>query len=197
MEDLIITDTTTPRADKALENNIIKNVIKESTDETASGLLYEDAIFTATSTSLFSNLDVIPVYADVEDIVEWLRPNEMSNNPDYFKATSGCGTIREGALDDAWWLGAIAAIAVHPHGLLENLFVSEVHDFKTYGVYTCRFYKDAEWVEVVTDTRLPCTKSVADTRSTHVVGRLFYKIFYPLKNLKRIKLDVRRLNGCQ
>jgi hypothetical protein len=46
-------------------------------------------------------------------------------------------------------------VATHPNQLIENLFGSELEDFKKYGVYTCRFYKDGKWIEAVTDTRVP------------------------------------------
>lgn len=36
------------------------------------------------------------------------------------------------------------------------LFCSRPEDFRKYGVYTCRFYKEGEWRTVMTDTRLPC-----------------------------------------
>ena len=52
-------------------------------------------------------------------------------------------------------LGALAAMSGHPEYLVENLFGSEPCDFRRWGVYTCRFYRDGEWREVVTDTRLP------------------------------------------
>lgn len=88
--------------------------------------------------------------------VFWYRPTEYTDDPDYFKSTSGCGILREGSLSDAWLLGVFAAIALHPDNLIENLFVSDsVHAFKDYGVYSCRFYKDGEWVTVTTDTRMP------------------------------------------
>lgn len=88
--------------------------------------------------------------------VFWYRPTEYTDDPDYFKSTSGCGILREGALSDAWLLGVFAAIALHPDNLIENLFVSDsVHAFKDYGVFSCRFYKNGGWVTVTTDTRVP------------------------------------------
>ena len=45
---------------------------------------------------------------------------------------------------------------VDPDALVENIFGSSPDDFKQFGVYTCRLYKNGKWVEVVCDTRLPC-----------------------------------------
>lgn len=136
---------------KVLESKII-DMLQECGEDPPP---FEDSDFPPDSESLYRNADKVPDYAG-SSTVEWLRPRDISSSPDYFKATSGCGPIQEGVLDDAWLLGAMAAIAMHPSGLIENLFVSEIDDFKKYGVYTCRFYKDAQWIEVATDTRVPC-----------------------------------------
>ena len=51
------------------------------------------------------------------------------------------------------------AIAVYPGSdLMENLFASRPNDFIAHGVYTCRFYVEGEWVEVITDTKIPCIR---------------------------------------
>lgn len=51
------------------------------------------------------------------------------------------------------------AVAVYPGSdLVENIFASNPNDFKTHGIYTCRFYVEGEWVEVITDTKIPCVR---------------------------------------
>ena len=47
-------------------------------------------------------------------------------------------------------------LASSPLSLVEDLFGSGIDDFKKYGVYTCRFYKNGQWVDVICDTRIPC-----------------------------------------
>ena len=47
-------------------------------------------------------------------------------------------------------------VASHPDALLENVFASTPDGFIKYGIFTARFYKNGEWKEVLTDTRLPC-----------------------------------------
>lgn len=57
------------------------------------------------------------------------------------------------------------AIAVYPGSdLIENIFASRPDDFKTHGVFTCRFYVEGEWVEVITDTKIP---SIRDQITGH------------------------------
>lgn len=52
------------------------------------------------------------------------------------------------------------AVAVYPgQDLLENIFASHPDHFSVYGVYTCRFYVEGEWVDVITDTNLPCIRN--------------------------------------
>ncbi|OQR95504.1 hypothetical protein THRCLA_07808 [Thraustotheca clavata] len=139
--------------------------------------MYEDPDFAAKPVSLYVKSDVIPEYAtsakkgDDGTIVHWYRPNQVCTDPDYFKSTSGCGTLREGTgLNDCWLLGVLAALALHPDNLIENLFVSQMHDFKTYGIYTCQFYKDCQWLEVVTDTRLPYSQELLEVNDCRVAN---------------------------
>ncbi|OQR83584.1 hypothetical protein ACHHYP_14532 [Achlya hypogyna] len=137
--------------------------------------MYEDPDFAAKVVSLYVDVDKVPDYAtsskkgDEGGIVHWYRPNQVCIEPDYFKSTSGCGTLREGTgLNDAWLIGVFAALALHPDNLIENLFVSGMHDFKTYGIYTCQFYKDCQWLEVVADTRLPYSQELSEVNDPRV-----------------------------
>eukprot|EP00903_Cladosiphon_okamuranus_P016865 g15549.t2 len=118
--------------------------------------LYEDGSFPAKRSSLYRNSKSVPEYdADVPE-VKWLYPQEICQEPVYFSDEPGSGCINRGRLDDTWLLGALGVLVAHPGVLIENLFASEPDDFVRYGVYTCRFYKNGEWQEVVTDTRIPC-----------------------------------------
>ena len=49
--------------------------------------------------------------------------------------------------------------------LIENIFASRPEDFKTFGVYTCRFYVEGEWVDVITDTNLPCVRDEVNSQA--------------------------------
>jgi hypothetical protein len=53
----------------------------------------------------------------------------------------------------------MAICSYSKYDLIENIFASRPEDFLKYGIYTCRFYVDGEWVEVITDTNLPCIKN--------------------------------------
>ncbi|KAE9221712.1 hypothetical protein PF005_g7000 [Phytophthora fragariae] len=143
----------------AVEDEVIQWLSSQADDSTGCVPLYEDPDFAAEVSSLYFDPSKLPDYVPQqsgESGVHWYRPTEFSEDPDYFKSSSGCGVLREGLLNDAWLLGVFAAVALHPDNLVENLFVSEsLHAFKQFGVFTCRFYKDDHWVSVTTDTRVP------------------------------------------
>jgi len=66
---------------------------------------------------------------------------------------------RQGTLQDDVFLGALIGVATFSkYDLLQNVFASRPTDFLAHGVYTCRFYVEGEWVDVITDTSLPCLR---------------------------------------
>ncbi len=44
------------------------------------------------------------------------------------------------------------------YDLLQNIFASRPDDFLKYGVYTCRFYVEGQWVDVLADSKIPCLR---------------------------------------
>jgi hypothetical protein len=68
------------------------------------------------------------------------------------------------------------------YDLIENIFASRPDDFTRYGVYTCRFYVDGEWVEVVTDTMLPCLKNnrTGDIQPMYGRSNLLNEMWVPM-----------------
>ncbi|CAM9181791.1 unnamed protein product [Heterosigma akashiwo] len=127
------------------------------------GRMFEDHSFPANNSSLYRNPSFVPEYDVDEGSIKWMRPGDYSQDPDYFKDGVSAGDVIQGRLGDCWLLGAMAAVAAHGNGdLVENMFNSNMEDFKRYGVYTCRFYKNGEWQEVVADTRAPCTRVAED-----------------------------------
>ena len=116
---------------------------------------YCDGVFPATDESLYRNVQFVPDYdSAAPGPVRWVRPGDFSRDPDYFKDLTS--VVVPGRMNDLWLAGAMAAVAAHPDALVENIFGSSPDDFKQFGVYTCRLYKNGKWVEVVCDTRLPC-----------------------------------------
>ena len=126
---------------------------------TISSKPYDDVDFLPIRQSIYINPSQIPEYdGDIFHRIVWCRPDQIAELPDYFASPSytGSGCI-QGTLPDDVFLGVLMAISVYPgHELIEKVLVSKPDDFKTYGVYTCRFYVEGNWCEVITDTCLPC-----------------------------------------
>jgi len=88
---------------------------------------------------------------------------DYAAEPDYLVDAPGARpVIVPGRHDSMWLVSAMAAVRDHPSedpsggSLIETNFGSAADDFKVFGVYTARIYKNGKWSEVVTDTRIPC-----------------------------------------
>eukprot|EP01038_Epipyxis_sp_PR26KG_P006934 gene6934-9488_t len=141
--------------DQTDEDRIIENILIEGT-----GDLFEDIDFLPSRQSLYNNETVIPEYDDeIFQRIEWCRPHAIFDKPSYFNPTYKQLSVHQGSLPDSVFLGTLMAISAYTkHDLIQNIFASRPDDFLKYGIYTCRFYVDGDWVEVITDTSLPCLK---------------------------------------
>lgn len=138
------------------EDRIIESLIIEGNQS-----LYEDMDFLPSRQSLYNNETVIPEYDDeLFDRIEWCRPQQIFPEPVYFNSESKFLAVNQGTLPDRVFLGTLMAICAYSkYDLIENVFASRPEDFVKYGIYTCRFYVDGDWVEVITDTHIPCIRN--------------------------------------
>lgn len=138
-----------------------------------SGNLFEDTDFIPNRQSLYDNEGFIPYYdTEVTNFITWKRPHEFCNFPCYFHETFDVPSIVQGTLLDEAFIGVLAAVAVAEEGeLIENIVYSRPDDFKQYGVFTCRFYVEGEWVEVITDTRIPCIHNEVTDKLAPIYSR--------------------------
>lgn len=135
--------------------------------------LYEDTDFIPNRQSLYETDGVVEDYdLDVSNLIVWRRPNEIVNFPVYFSDSYGYPLVVQGTLPDEVFIGVLMAVATYEDGILmENIIYSKPDDFKQYGIYTCRFYVEGEWVEAITDTRIPCIMEPEDERYVPVYSR--------------------------
>jgi hypothetical protein len=142
--------------DRTDEDRIIEALVVEGKQA-----LYEDIDFLPLRQSLYNVENVVPEYDDeTAPSIEWCRPSKIFPTPAYFDSHNKTLAVRQGTLPDETFLGTLMAICAYSkYDLLENIFASRPNDFIQYGIYTCRFYVDGEWVEVITDTSLPCVKN--------------------------------------
>lgn len=134
---------------------------------------YQDADFLPMKNSLYSNENVLPEYDhEVAQSIQWCRPHEICESPCYFNSSAAQIIACSGSLPDKNFLGTLLAICVYSkYDLVENIFASRPEDFLRHGIYTCRFYVDGEWVEVITDTMIPCLRDPLTNIPTPVYSR--------------------------
>lgn len=150
------------------EDRVIEQLVIEGTSR-----LYEDSDFMPIRQSLYNVKTVIPDYdLDYAQSIIWCRPYALTDKACYFSENTPARIAgKKGSLPDETFLGALLAVATYAgEDLLQNIFCSRVTDFVDYGVYTCRFYVNGEWVEVITDTTIPCIRNEATDSITCAYG---------------------------
>ncbi|CAH0757226.1 unnamed protein product [Diatraea saccharalis] len=114
----------------------------------AEGRLFDDPEFPAVDRSLY--------YKErLDRPITWLRPGEISDNPQLFVEGYSRFDVQQGELGDCWLLAAVANLTLH-----RKLFFQVVPDDQSFdeeyaGVFHFRFWQYGRWVDVVIDDRLP------------------------------------------
>jgi hypothetical protein len=146
------------------EDRIIEMMIIENGQLGANNKKYEDGDFLPVRQSLYNVETIVPAYdEEIFTQIVWIRPNSMHHTPVYFDSGAlpevpYC--VRQGSLPDDTFIGALMAVSAYTRqDLMQNIFASSPEDFKAYGVFTCRFHVEGEWVEVITDTTLPVLRN--------------------------------------
>ena len=134
---------------------------------------YEDVDFLPIRQSLYEIEDIPPSYdEEASNNITWQRPHELAMQPKYFSDEFQYPTVKMGTMPADAFLGSLLAVCTfNEYDLMENIIASQPEDFVPYGVYTCRFYVDGEWVDVMTDTRLPCIRDDESGYMVPVYGR--------------------------
>jgi len=112
-----------------------------------SGSLFEDRVFPARDRSVFFQ-EALPFE------IEWLRPSEIIDDPQFVVDGSSRLDIVQGQLGDCWLLAATAALSESPR-LFERVAPMQSFTDDYCGMFRFRFWRFGEWIEVVIDDRLP------------------------------------------
>jgi len=140
--------------ERTAEDKVIESIIIEDKQR-----LYDDQDFMPIRQSLYIVHNQIPEW-DLDNLnrAVWKRPTQIVEKPSYFGGTPLA--VKIGSLPDLNFMSALMACSVYPKiDLLENIFASRPEDFSMYGIYTCRFFVNGEWKDIITDTQIPCIRN--------------------------------------
>ncbi|XP_022217684.2 calpain-B [Drosophila obscura] len=112
------------------------------------GTMFEDPDFPANNASLmFSKRP--------DRYIEWRRPNEIVDDPQFFVEGYSRFDVQQGELGDCWLLAAAANLT--QDSTLFFRVIPPDQDFQENyaGIFHFKFWQYGKWVEVVIDDRLP------------------------------------------
>ncbi|XP_030387750.1 calpain-A isoform X3 [Scaptodrosophila lebanonensis] len=114
----------------------------------ANGSLFEDPLFPASNESLlFSRRP--------DRHIEWLRPHEITDNPQFFVEGYSRFDVQQGELGDCWLLAATANLTQESNLFFRVIPPEQSFEENYAGIFHFRFWQYGKWVDVVIDDRLP------------------------------------------
>uniref|UniRef100_A0A8C7Z5A0 Calpain-3 n=1 Tax=Oryzias sinensis TaxID=183150 RepID=A0A8C7Z5A0_9TELE len=122
-------------------------------------VLFEDPLFPANDSSLF--------YSHKPSMkIEWKRPTEICENPQFIIDGANRTDICQGELGDCWLLAAIACLTLSEK-LLYRVIPPEQSFTENYaGIFHFQFWRYGEWIDIVVDDRIPtCNNLLIFTKS--------------------------------
>nr|XP_060634694.1 calpain-14-like [Anolis sagrei ordinatus] len=111
---------------------------------------FEDELFPADLSSIGPNI-LLKLPANIQ----WKRPGELCKSPVFFSAKKKSCMLRQGKLEDCWFLAAVEALTFQQDILFKVVPQNQSFEKKYAGIFHFKFWHFGEWVDVVVDDRLP------------------------------------------
>ncbi|XP_067097263.1 calpain-3-like isoform X1 [Osmerus mordax] len=137
----------------------LKNFLELRDKYVRKKVLFEDPLFPTNDSSL-SPTCKFPLK------IEWKRPSEICDNPQFIIDGANRIDICQGDLGDCWLLAAIACLTLNEK-LLYRVIPPDQNFTENYaGIFHFQFWRYGEWVDVVVDDRIPtCRNKLMFTKS--------------------------------